>query len=144
MDNIRLRIYEIGGNSDLSSLRLLEWLSKSDLRESHDAYRVYGWLHQRKHMISKRNAVNLNKALRSDLPSNLNGRTVNANKALRQERGYADTPIDDSACASLIQSIKSGAPQAESAVLSRPNCALIGMRGDRNRVSHPPHPHAQP
>ena len=72
MDNIRLRIFDAGDRDDSALPRLLEWLPKSDMRESGNAYRVYDWLPRDRHMIGKSNAVNRNKALRSNLLRNLN------------------------------------------------------------------------
>ena len=96
MDNIRLRLFDAGGRDDSDLPRLLEWPPKFDIRESDDAYRVYDWLPRHKHMIAKRGVANRNKALRPKSARQLEQAT-NANKALRQERGYADTPVGDSA-----------------------------------------------
>ena len=95
MDDICLRIFDADGMDDLPLLRLLEWLPKSVMRGSADAYLVYEWLPSDRHMIGKRGAVNQNKALRPKSARQLE-LAANADKALRQERGYADTPIADS------------------------------------------------
>ena len=58
MDNIRLRIFGIGGRDDSALPRLLERLPKFDMRESDDAYRVYEWLSRDQHVIGKGSAVN--------------------------------------------------------------------------------------
>ena len=95
--NIRSRIFEIGGSADSSLLRLLEWLPNSDIHKSDAAYRMYEWLHQHKHMIGKRGVVNRSGQGLAFQFAEQPEQDTYADKARREEPGYADTPVGDSA-----------------------------------------------
>ena len=96
-DNIRSRIFGIGGSADSSLLRLLEWLPNSDIHKSDDAYRIYEWLHQHKHMIGKRGAVNRSGWGLAFQFAEQPEQATYADKARREKRGYDDAPVGDSA-----------------------------------------------
>ena len=72
--------YEVGGRDEGAFLRLYERLPDAGLYRS-DAYRVYQWFPQDRHVVGKGGAVNWNEGLHSVWRSKLN-------RLARRTKGY--------------------------------------------------------
>lgn len=72
--------FEVGGRDEGTFLRLYERLPDAGLYRS-DAYRVYEWFPQNRHVVGKGGAVNWNEGLHSVWRSKLN-------RLVRRTKGY--------------------------------------------------------
>ncbi len=73
--------FEVGDRTEATFLRLYERLPEAKQYRT-DAYRVYGWLPQDRHVVGKGGAVNWNEGLHSRLRGKLN-------RLIRRTKGYS-------------------------------------------------------